>query len=226
MTSIFTAPKTRRNAARKIHIRRLHDIMNISIQRNDFTRATRAWNILARCKEVDWKSMWTTGLHILAEDLDDDEKHSRKIDFLRVMMLQRPNDREIILKELSLRLILSGRYREALDDLELYLPSFPYQDNPVLNVYAGLLTLYIAQPDKDSATEVNPKLLRDAQAYFERALSLQGDNTTTQGYLHMIARMKDGGSQLDLSDEEIVPMQEKTATPKRKRIRTTIDSGT
>ena len=27
-----------------------------------------------------------------------------------------------------------------------YLPSYPYQDNSVLHVYAGLIALYIAQP--------------------------------------------------------------------------------
>ncbi|KAF7301848.1 hypothetical protein MIND_00750700 [Mycena indigotica] len=223
MTSIFAAPKTKRNAARKIHIRRLYDMMNIAIQRNDYVRANRAWSILARCPEVDWKALWTTGVYLVAEGLDDHEKLSSKIDFLRVMMLQRPSDKEIILKELCLRLILSGRYREALDDLELYLPSFPYQDNPILNIYAGLLTLYLAQsPQQGQANGPNPKLMRDAQTYFERAASLQPDFTLAQGYLDLLGTMA-GQSQASPSDEdqdEIVSPQ--SDLPRRKRMRTNL----
>lgn len=62
-----------------------------------------------------------------------------------------------------LRLILCGKHREALDELELcvlgeamynilsifsrYLPSFPYQDNPVLHTYAGLLCIFLSQSE-------------------------------------------------------------------------------
>ncbi|KAF7288290.1 hypothetical protein HMN09_01409100 [Mycena chlorophos] len=229
MSAIFAAPKTRQNAARKVHIRRLYDIMNISIQRSDFARAAKAWSVLARCPEVEWRAMWTTGVHLLAEDLHENEKHLRKTDFLRVMMLQHPNDREIILKELCLRLILSGKHREALDELELYLPSFPYQANTILNVYAGMLSLYLAQSQDTTnpTTGTNAKLLRESQAYFERALGLQPDNTMIPGYLHLINKMKDDNSQLDLSDNEapaprpaiFVPDAETIAIPKRKRAR-------
>ncbi|KAJ6628868.1 hypothetical protein B0H10DRAFT_1989558 [Mycena sp. CBHHK59/15] len=132
--------------ARKIHIRRVYDIMQMCLQRNDLERATRAWTILAHCKEISWRTMWSTSVHILGESLDEHERTPKKIEFLHVMMLQHPEDRESILKELVLRLIHSGQHREALDELELYLPSFPYQDNPVLHLYAGLLSLYIAQP--------------------------------------------------------------------------------
>jgi hypothetical protein len=30
-----------------------------------------------------------------------------------------------------------------------YLPSFPYQDNALLHVYAGLLCMYIGQPNSE-----------------------------------------------------------------------------
>lgn len=67
-----------------------------------------------------------------------------------------------LLKELIFRLIEAGLHREALDELELcvfcvigtvapltlhprYLPSFPYQDNPILHIYAGLLCFYLSQ---------------------------------------------------------------------------------
>lgn len=71
-----------------------------------------------------------------------------------------------------MHLIHAGQHRRALEELDLYvpqppkrtaavapsliepsvwhphryLPSYPYQDNPVLHVYAGLMALYLAQP--------------------------------------------------------------------------------
>jgi RNA polymerase I-specific transcription initiation factor RRN11 len=80
--------------------------------------------------------------------------------------------REDVFRELVLRLILSGRQREALEELELwaflrsifnindsnlalnsYLPSFPYQDNPVLHIYAGLAAFYLAQPSPETMVD-------------------------------------------------------------------------
>lgn len=71
-------------------------------------------------------------------------------------MILRGVDKETMLKELVLLFILSGQYSQALDELELYLPSFPYQDNPVLHIYAGLLCLHLAQKPDGDFTEISP----------------------------------------------------------------------
>jgi hypothetical protein len=36
--------------------------------------------------------MWSTSVHILAENMDDNEKTARKVEFLRLMMLQHAED--------------------------------------------------------------------------------------------------------------------------------------
>ncbi|KAJ6539554.1 hypothetical protein B0H19DRAFT_960679 [Mycena capillaripes] len=203
MTFIFAPTFDTKNpsTARKIHIRRVYDVMQMCIQRNDLERATRAWTILAHCEEINWRTMWSTSVHILAENLNDYEKSPKKVEFLRLMMLQHPEDRETILKEIVLRLILSRQYREALDELELYLPSLPYQDNSLLNVYAGLLSMYIAQPASECtigllyiyswinlalASQFNPSLLRSAQSYFDRVKVLDPDNAMAEAFLQKV----------------------------------------
>ncbi|KAJ7781029.1 hypothetical protein B0H16DRAFT_1496884 [Mycena metata] len=217
------------NTTRKIHIRRLYDVLHICLQRNDVKRATRAWTILAHCKEMSWQTMWMTGVHILAENLDESEKTSERIEFLRVMMLQHPDDRENILKELVLRLIISKQYSEALDDLELYLPSVPYQDNPLLHLYAGLLSLYLAQPTSQHTTltpasqfQFNPSGLRNAQTFLERAKSLDPMNPMTEAFLQKIQNLNGASARPDeeseKSDEEA--LEGLHDTPKRKRVRT------
>jgi len=121
---------------RKVHIRRLYDILQLSIQRQDFERAKRVWAILVHCKEIDWKALWTMGLLILERD-SSESNEKNEVEFLRTIMLQYPDDvrfnllelkqaliiarlqRESILKELVFRLLRAGRCREALDELEL-----------------------------------------------------------------------------------------------------------
>ncbi|KAJ7639022.1 hypothetical protein FB45DRAFT_741229 [Roridomyces roridus] len=202
--------------ARKIHIRRLYDVMNVSIQRNDLERATRAWCILARCKEINWTAMWSTSVHLLANHLEERQRAEQKIAFLRVMMLQSSSERETILKELILRLVISGQHREALDELELYLPSFPYQDNALLHIYAGLITLYLAQPSSQGSP-FNTTFLRNARGFFDRAKTLDSGNETIAAFLQKIDQL-DGtrAKSADDSDEDIM---DTSGAPERKRIR-------
>ncbi|KAJ6598851.1 hypothetical protein DFH09DRAFT_1243379 [Mycena vulgaris] len=173
------------HTARKVHIRRLYDILNVSIQRRDLARATRAWTILAHCKEVNWRALWSISVHLLSDELEENEP--RKIEFLHVMMLQHPENRESILGEVVLRLIDSGQHREALEELELYLPSFPFQENSLLQLYAGLLCLYLAQPaSEDGNTQFNLPLLRDAQSHFERVKALDPENAIAGAFLRKV----------------------------------------
>ena len=77
---------------RKVHIRRLYDILQLSIQRHDVQRAKRAWSILVRCKEINWLALWRTGLHILGEAHTDEDGVPATLDYLRSMMLKYPDD--------------------------------------------------------------------------------------------------------------------------------------
>lgn len=78
--------------ARKVHLRRLYDILELSIQRQDFERAKRVWAILARCKEINWKALWSTGLHILGMNEANESSLDTSVEYLRTMMLQYPDD--------------------------------------------------------------------------------------------------------------------------------------
>ncbi|KAF9534747.1 hypothetical protein CPB83DRAFT_888718 [Crepidotus variabilis] len=159
---------------RKLHIRRLYDVLQLCIQRRDFERATRAWSILARCKEMEWKSLWPIGLVILGHNTSAESSSGSDVEYLRAMMLQHPDEREYILSELVLRLLHSQKPRQALDELELYLPSFPYQDNAALHIYAGLSALDLSISGSEKVA--NPGLLREAQTHFDHAKALEPDN--------------------------------------------------
>ena len=85
------------STARKVHIRRLYDILQLSIQRHQFQRAKRVWAILVHCKEIDWKGLWNVGLHILSEDTTDAGGEHVAVEYLRSMMLQCPDNVSIFI---------------------------------------------------------------------------------------------------------------------------------
>ncbi|KII94953.1 hypothetical protein PLICRDRAFT_47951 [Plicaturopsis crispa FD-325 SS-3] len=217
---IFAPPDSKKSlTARRVHLHRLYDILQLSLQRNDIPRARRAWAIFSRCKEVDWKTMWTTGVHLLGMGMDDTLDRPERIDFLRAMMLQCPAERESILKELALRLIMGGKYREALDELETYLPSFPFQENVALHIYAGLICLYLGQPSAaQTISSFNLARLREAQTHLERARSLDADNIVAIAFLEKLQRPPDSRHPDHDSDDDNMVVD--AADQRRKRART------
>jgi hypothetical protein len=119
--------------------------------------------------------------------------------------------REPILCELVHLYIVAGRHREALDELELFelqvlhyeslltcldissIPSFPYRDNAVLHIYAGICSVLVSQPG--SAGEVvvqsiDSEMLARAQIFFERAKSLDPENIVVDSLLGMVGIFK------------------------------------
>jgi RNA polymerase I-specific transcription initiation factor RRN11 len=90
-SSDWKAPST----ARKVHIRRLFDILHLSIQRRDLPHARKAFGLLSRCEEIEWTVIWKQALLLLADELPtsgDAPRTAKQIDFLRVMMLQHPEE--------------------------------------------------------------------------------------------------------------------------------------
>lgn len=61
---------------RKLHIRRLFDLLHLSLLRQDLSRAHKIWRILIRSREVDFAQLWHLGLRLLlpsSTDLTGDE---------------------------------------------------------------------------------------------------------------------------------------------------------
>ncbi|KAI9507019.1 hypothetical protein F5148DRAFT_165516 [Russula earlei] len=220
------------STARRVHIRRLRDILHLSIQRGDLHLARRAFGLLTRCEEIEWVDMWKIGLIILAVNppppCDSIPGTARHIEFLRVMMLQHPEERESLVQELVLSLAMAGRERDALDELELYLPSPPYQDNAVLHTYAGFLCLRLASvADADSSRDAQGQnidaskenLLRGAQQHLERAHALDPEGVIAPMFIHKLATLTpEDGTVPNESDDDMMEVDSKGLHRKRIRI--------
>ncbi|KLO19862.1 hypothetical protein SCHPADRAFT_817425 [Schizopora paradoxa] len=172
------------SSTRKMHIRQLNDVLHLSIQRGDLVRARRAWAILLRCKEYNWKTMWKTGLLLASDPENTVTGGEEKVEFLKKTMRQLPEQVRFpqpILQELVLQLTSQNRFREALDELQLYLPSFPYQDNPILHLYAGLICFHLANHLDNEGSKEN--LLSQAKGHIDRSLALNSDEITAKAFL-------------------------------------------
>ena len=77
-----------KRSARAFHIRRLNDILHLSVQRNDVERAKRAWTILMRCAEVDWMALWNIGFFVLGHG--DEWERKKASEYLKATMLSYP----------------------------------------------------------------------------------------------------------------------------------------
>jgi RNA polymerase I specific initiation factor len=95
---LFASPDGKRpSTARKVHIRRLRDILHLSIQRGDLPLARRAFGLLARCEEIEWVEIWKIGLIVVLAGRSPPgditvTARARHIEFLRAMMLQHPEE--------------------------------------------------------------------------------------------------------------------------------------
>jgi len=92
---LFASPGEKApSTARKVHLRRLRDILHLSIQRGDHLLARRAFGLLARCPEIEWVVIWKFGLVLLATNSPSGNilGTTKHIDFLRIMMLQHPEE--------------------------------------------------------------------------------------------------------------------------------------
>jgi len=121
-----------------------------------------------------------------------------------------------------LSLALSGRERDALDELELYLPSIPYQDNPVLHTYAGLICLRLAQSNNNLSGDTQEQgsdqvMLREARQYLERARALD-PQVVPPAFIHKFATLAPEDDTVgNESDDDMMGVDSKGQG--RKRIR-------
>ncbi|EIW69960.1 hypothetical protein TREMEDRAFT_17734, partial [Tremella mesenterica DSM 1558] len=139
---------------RAIYLHNLSSLFHACLVRGDLDRARRAWSILVQCREVDWKTRSYWGLEVLQavpsipirqSQFTDDNREAER--WLRTLQLSaKDHDKPQLLLALVLHLIKHDRHRQALDELELYLPSPPYDDVSTLHTYAGMLSFYLAQP--------------------------------------------------------------------------------
>jgi len=198
---------------RKAHLRRLFDVLNLCLERNDRVRAQRAWAVLVRCPEVDLRELWTLGLRLMGPsdgwDMYGGSEARRR--YLREMQGFHLKQSAAILLEYVFQLLAEGRQTDAFAELELYLQSLPYSTDAALHEYAGMLSVSMATrptsaaghqrlDDEDSLIEIShghglehflasvrgsPNVDR-AVAYFEKALQLDPAAPAARGYLSMI----------------------------------------
>jgi hypothetical protein len=101
---LFASPDGRRSSssARRVHLRRLYDILHLSIQRGDLLLAQKSFALLSRCEDVEWAAIWKFGLIVLATAGQPPPGHvnnnnmllgtPKHVEFLRVMMLRHPEE--------------------------------------------------------------------------------------------------------------------------------------
>ncbi|THV08345.1 hypothetical protein K435DRAFT_847217 [Dendrothele bispora CBS 962.96] len=174
---LFACLESNTSTARKTHIRRLYDILQLSIHRNDLSRARRAWAVLARCKEIPWVFMWPIAVHLVGDSQSEEDDEERRIVLLREMIHQFPDQDDPVLHTYAGMLQL-------------------YQSQSLQDMNQDV-----------SAVAFDSTLLRNAKAHFERAHILDSDNSVVDAFLTKVtSRLSEATGNLSQenhdSDEE------------------------
>ncbi|CAE6425126.1 unnamed protein product [Rhizoctonia solani] len=188
-------------SSRKQHIRFTYDLLHVCLQRGDLIRARRAWAVLVKCPEIDWRTLWAVGLALIPGRVGNESSRATRehVNYLKRVKLQIPHLQETLLKETVLALIDLGEYQEALDELDLYIVTMPFDQNPVLHLYAGMLWLFTSQPQTEAPMDSRSKGLDKpdildisnwnvprvaaAKRHFRRAIALDPGNGFARGWL-------------------------------------------
>ncbi|KAG0143683.1 hypothetical protein CROQUDRAFT_717054 [Cronartium quercuum f. sp. fusiforme G11] len=183
---------------RKLHIRRLFDLLNLSLLKNDLVKSRRIFKILIRCKEVQFIQLWQFGLRLL--DIDHDNDHDQVLSYLKACRNLDSNQSVNVLIEYISTLISLNRYCDALNELELYLSTLPYSQNSTLHQYAGMLSLFLAQEntsiesDQSSSnltqrlTKIsNSSYFKKSKTYFDRSKLLDPNSLISNGYIALVS---------------------------------------
>jgi hypothetical protein len=123
--------------SREMHLKKVNDLLHLCLLRGDLPRARKTWCILAGVsgskrggkRNIDWKQIWDLGLLLI-----DGTSYQQKIDYVQGIMFRKPEEvcifglsqmqrftfpqKEVILKEAALWMIRSGRFQEALNELD------------------------------------------------------------------------------------------------------------
>lgn len=121
---------------------------------------------------------WLRSLRISAKE--PEVSHGSRVPPGAALMSQKP----ALLHALVIHLIKQDRHREALDELDTYLLSYPYILSAPLHVYAGMLAFYLAQ--REGGQEPDARFLAQARGWFEKALSIDEGDQVAEEYLAMV----------------------------------------
>ncbi|WFD07253.1 protein-serine/threonine phosphatase [Malassezia vespertilionis] len=144
---------------RRRHVRRLYDLLQLTILRNDKQRAARCLYLLLRMREWRPVELWKFGLKVAA--MPDALESHRPLAYLQQISRTRTELRPYVLPFLVRELVFVQRYEDALEEITSVISVYPYRHIPQLHTYLGLLTLYIgaSRHPADAQLTASPSLL-------------------------------------------------------------------
>lgn len=165
------------------HMRRVYDLLHVSLLRHDIARAMRCFLILLHSKEWRPIELWSIGLKIANMDPRNDTALKYLLRISRTRTTLRPYTHTFLIREW----IRAGYYQRAHEELSSIIGAFPYRHLPPLHTYLGLLTLYLGnEPSNDYETtrpdiphaptalcaNAAPAVQRTAKFHFENAVKV------------------------------------------------------
>ncbi|KAF9997235.1 hypothetical protein BGZ65_007181, partial [Modicella reniformis] len=125
---------------RQLHSELLGQLLRRCLDRRDYCRAFKIYSQFVNRISVTDDFMWKIGCEFLGQK---EEYESLCVRFLQLLFLKSPIHRKSILLETALYQLRFGRLMEARDTLEPYVDRHPYDSNPLIVGYGGVIEFSI-----------------------------------------------------------------------------------
>ncbi|ODQ53487.1 hypothetical protein SAICODRAFT_79778 [Saitoella complicata NRRL Y-17804] len=175
----------------KRHLTALTALMHVSLLRRDWERAYKAFSVLIRMKDVNFKKIWGIGLEVLKHARPDKAPLYLKRMCIRYPVLSNANKDALDARTFFRALILlrieraqhnPKEYSIAQEEMEEKLSDPSYTDDPMLHTYTGMVCL--ARSGHETDIRIREMLREIARKCFE-ATAIKGGVT---GISHQILR--------------------------------------
>jgi len=163
------------------HMRRLYDLMQLMLLRQNRQLAERCFSLLLRSQDWRPQELWKLGLQVACMGQERDTALRYLLRVSRTRTTLRPYTIVFLIREL----ILAGQYQRAHEELTSIIGAYPYRHQPQLHTYLGLLTLYLGNVDEaecrdsdssSSIPHVPMRLAKQVPHYVQRSARLHFEN--------------------------------------------------
>ncbi|KAG0367286.1 hypothetical protein BC939DRAFT_456399 [Gamsiella multidivaricata] len=136
LSSLFPYNTRMTRASHAVHAELTGQLLRRTLVRRDYYRAYKIYSIMTTKKNIAEEFVWKIGCEILRQKSEYEPLCLR---FLQLIFTKSKDCREAILVETALYQLRCGKLEDARETLEPYREMYPYDENPLVQGYAGVI---------------------------------------------------------------------------------------
>lgn len=157
---------------REKHLRRIYDLLMLSISRGDSKRAYRSLRVLLHAYEWSSVELWRHALQVTTmvaadeaerivgirteEDriLNEKKIAQKRLTFMRQVNKTRSSALQVdLLLEMIPEMLMLGLEEQAMEEIDLLITTYPFRLEPLLHLYSAMLYLIVSERSLEAVAQ-------------------------------------------------------------------------